>query len=392
MASNECLDQPLDQQTVSAPSPNSDDGSTKELLHPAPCHGSAREVEMKDDEQPMMEEDLPGALRAEMGEVHEGTSSQVEMQEKKRKRGASMDSKGAHGPESDAEKAQATTDPLHKSFETLSVLLQYLSVTDILAWRQTSLENRSPKVLLQHVANLCPCSLDTADMLVAYSAFVNRRVTTISVCEAIDVEEQKCFQCQDWCRVLARARTTHSFDAADVRTIICQHLHSAFRLFLDPSDDVAASAHDLIVEYGQGGLPFAHELIAEAMLRRMRHIMSTKDNFGVGWQQMLYCMQHLESVVRSLTKPQRQEWVSLLVTGLHRLESLVQSFKKAHAASATEYFKESQKLVIEDLVLLWCVDDNPGETYEEVKPQLRAWQGSRTFQDVRNSLLFLLKA
>ncbi|CAE7248266.1 unnamed protein product [Symbiodinium sp. CCMP2592] len=245
-------------------------------------------------------------------------------------------------------------------------------------------------------------------MLVAYFAFVkNRRVTTISVSEAVDVEEQKRFQCiwicltpfvewdfllpADWCRVLAHARTTHSFDQADVHKIICQHLQSAFRLSLDQSDDVAASAHDLILEYGQGGLPCARELIAEAVLSRMRHIMSTKDNFGVGWQQMLYCMQHLESVVRSLTKPQRQEWVSLLVTGLHRLECRIQSFKKPRAASATEYFKESQKWVIEDLMLLWCVDDDPGQTYEEVKPQLRAWQGSSTLKDVRNSLVFLLR-
>ena len=63
----------------------------------------------------------------------------------------------------------------------------------------------------------------------------------------------------------------------------------------------------MIPEYGQGGLPFAQELINEAMLSRMRHSMSLKDNFGVGWQRMLHRMQHLESVVRSLTKPQRQE-------------------------------------------------------------------------------------
>ncbi|CAE7248262.1 fadB [Symbiodinium sp. CCMP2592] len=399
----ECLDQPLDQQTqeeeagrVSAPSPSeldSDNGSTKELPHPAPCHGSAREVVMKDGEQPNKEEDLPGALRAEMGEVHEGTSSQIEMQEKKRKRGASMDSKGAHGPESDAQKAQATMDPLHKSFETLSVLLQYLSVTDILAWRQTSLENRSPKVLLQHVANLCPCSLDTTDLLVAYSEHMNRPAGSTSISEAMDVDRQKSFQCQDWCRTLARAATVHSFDEEDVRKIICQHLQSVFRLStINPGGDAFNAAHHLIAEYGAGGLPCAQELIAEAMLSRMRHMISTKEQFWVSWPQMLCCMEHLESVLRSLTKPQRQEWVSLLVTGLHRVECRFESFEQAKKASAAEYFNEKQKRVLEDLVLLWCVDDDPGQTYHEVKPQLLAWQRSRAFQDVRNSLVFLLRS
>ena len=65
---------------------------------------------------------------------------------------------------------------------------------------------------------------------------------------------------------------------------------------------------------------------------------------------MLYRMQHLESVIRSLTKPQRQEWISLL---MHRLECRIKSFKKTPAASAAEYFNESQKMVMEDLVLLW---------------------------------------
>ena len=46
-------------------------------------------------------------------------------------------------------------------------------------------------------------------------------------------------------------------------------------------------------------------------------------------------------------------------------------------------------MVMEDLVLLWCVDDDPGQTCEEVKQQLHAWHRSRTFLDVHNGLAFL---
>ena len=122
------------------------------------------------------------------------------------------------------------------------------------------------------------------------------------------------------------------------------------------------------------------------MLCRMRHLGSNNAKVWVAWQQMLYCMDHLESVLRSLTKPQRQEWASLLVTGLHRVEGSLESVKAARAVAAAEYFSKSQKMVLEDLMLFWCVDDDPGRIHEDVTPQLWAWQRSATFHDVRNTL------
>ncbi|CAE7808464.1 unnamed protein product [Symbiodinium sp. CCMP2592] len=210
----------------------------------------------------------------------------------------------------------------------------------------------------------------------------------------MDVERQKCFEClliclarervggpsarsQDWCRMLSRARRTHSFDEEDVCRIIRQHLQTFCNHALDPRNEVVASAHRLIAEYGRGGKPVAHKLIIEATLSRMRHLVSLDGKeVWVAWQQMPYSMRQLEAVLRSLSKPQRQEWVSLLVRGLHRiecrLESVKSKFTAARAAEAAEYFNESQKLVMEDLMLLWCVDEDPCQTYEDVTAQLSA--------------------
>ena len=69
-----------------------------------------------------MKENLPGAIRVDMGEVHEGTSSQVGMLEKKREDGATMGSIGAHELDSVAETAKAAVHPFHLSFEALPVL------------------------------------------------------------------------------------------------------------------------------------------------------------------------------------------------------------------------------------------------------------------------------
>eukprot|EP00439_Symbiodinium_sp_Y106_P035565 s4057_g4.t1 len=118
------------------------------------------------------------------------------------------------------------------------------------------------------------------------------------------------------------------------------------------------AANHLVSNYGLGGLRFVHRLIAEAMLGRMEDLLleSTEISEEV-WSQAMECTYHLAYVLCTLTKPQRQKWVSQLVKALRSPESLQGRL---------------QKDLFSSLQLLWRADDDPARSYAEADHQLKA--------------------
>ncbi|CAE7570497.1 unnamed protein product [Symbiodinium sp. CCMP2592] len=360
------------------------DGSPQELPESAPHHGCAceacdSETEIKDNEQPSIKEDLPGALRADNCEAHEGTSRAVERPEKKRERGASRGSFAADETDSSAAKVQAV-DPFHPSFEALPVLLHHLSVKDMVDWRVTSRQTRSPEVLLKHLTEVG--RFDTSASILAYADALDRvqALPNPLFSEAFgdDVAYRKRFQCQQWCVMLARAPTTH-FAESRVRDIVLENLRHSFQYCLDPDISVREAAHAVVVNHASRGLGFVNELIAKEMLSQMRDILSTSGETERTWAHMWLCMQHLEKLLRALTKPQRQEWVCLLVKLLHSLQT----------ASAPLAWATNQTNVIDDLKLLFRADDDPDRTYADAVQQLRALIRHPSFEGARDNLCSL---
>ena len=194
-----------------------------------------------------------------------------------------------------------------------------------------------------------------------------------------------CISGQQWCIQLARAETTH-FAESRVRDIVVTNLRHSFRHCLDPDVSVREAAQGVVVNHAYGGLGFVNELIAEAMPSQMRDRMSTGGETQRTWARVWVCMQHLEDLLRVLTKPQRQEWVCLLVELLHCLQST-----SAPLAWATNQKRATnQKNVIDDLKLLWRADGDPVRTCADATQQLRALTRHPNFEGIRQNLYSLL--
>ena len=106
------------------------------------------------------------------------------------------------------------------------------------------------------------------------------------------------------------------------------------------------------------------QLIAETMLDQMEDLLPESAEISEdALEQATQCGEHLTNVLRALTKPQRQKWLSLLVRALHIAEG--------HA--------QFQETLISDLKLLWLVDDDPRRTYAEAEQQLKAFSKHATY-------------
>ncbi|CAE7208642.1 unnamed protein product [Symbiodinium sp. CCMP2592] len=158
----------------------------------------------------------------------------------------------------------------------------------------------------------------------------------------VNVREKKFFECRWWCTRMARAGRAN-FAESDVNDIVSANLRDLFALpgrgcIFAPVD----SQH------------FVQQLIAEAMLGLMENLLAEpvelSDDIS---SRAVQCSSHLPWVVRALTKPQRQKWVSLLVR-------LLQGQRSYHY----------QKTVMEHLELLWRADDDPRRSYTEADQQL----------------------
>ena len=172
---------------------------------------------------------------------------------------------------------------------------------------------------------------------------------------------------------LARARTTH-FPESDVRHIVGTHLRSLLghcRQCCSADASLSKSAHYVLRHYGGGGLPFVKRLIAEEMLCLMENLLSVPAEISQeDFIPFMLRTQHLEDVLRALEKPQRQQWVSLLVRAL-----LGQKSFHSH--------------LLDDLKLLWRADDDPSRSYAEAEQQLRAFRKTVS-KEMKQELLDLL--
>ncbi|CAE7507827.1 unnamed protein product [Symbiodinium sp. CCMP2592] len=183
-----------------------------------------------------------------------------------------------------------------------------------------------------------------------------------------DAELIKYYDCQYWCMRLARARETH-FAESDAFEIVCPNLRDVLRHCADQDASLRTSAHHVVANYGKGGLPFVQQMIADAMLTLMGHVLS--DSSGISQatlSQVMQCTSHLDNVVRTLAKPQRQKWVSLLVQALESLRG-----------------QKSETLkLISDLKLLWRADDDPSRSYAAAEQQLKALKKQTDMQANRD--------
>ena len=167
---------------------------------------------------------------------------------------------------------------------------------------------------------------------------------------------QSCLFCisgQDWCLVLAHTDTTH-FAEDYVYQTVSRNLADLLSHCLHADERVHLSAHYILQEHALGGLGFVQELIADTVLSQMRDILSTSGEMKVSWNHM-----HLEPLLRGLTRRQRQDWASLLVTVIHNLQ-----------AATAPHGATRQKVVFHQLKLLWYADDDPNRTYADEKKQL----------------------
>ena len=245
----------------------------------------------------------------------------------------------------------------------LPSLLQYLSVPELLTWRLISRRTRSTKVLTQHVAEMG--RLDGASSVIEFwnqlVFFAHSEVGSVSAACAGDVEQQKRFDCGCWCIALALTRTSH-FAESDVRQMVCKNLQDLLICCRTPSGSVNAAAHSLVSKYGRGGLPFVHHLIAEAMLDLTEHILENCSNIRLAtWIESSLCMAHLDYTLLSLSKYQRQKWVSLLIRILHVCRT-----SSDECLPCVAYF----------LKLLWLADGEPRQTYAEAGQELWAFASS----------------
>ncbi|CAE6922230.1 PAO3 [Symbiodinium sp. CCMP2592] len=279
-------------------------------------------------------------------------------------------------PDPEQPNIKAFADLFHPACDLLPALLEYFSVPDILAWRVTSEQTRSPEVLLRHVAELG--RFDTSDAVVAFSDGVDRILSDSEPCPD-DVEVKKRFDCQDWCVMLARTSTTH-FSEDYVRQTVGNNLADLLTHCLDSDEGVRAAAHHIIQEHALGALGFVKELIADTVLRQMTDILSTGRETQTAWRLMAPYMAHLEPLLRWLTKSQRQDWASLLVNFLHSLQS-------TSAQTRATY----QKLAVDHLKLLCFADDDASRTYADERRQLLALSDSPDFAEVKSSMASLFR-
>ena len=157
---------------------------------------------------------------------------------------------------------------------------------------------------------------------------------------------------------LANARETH-FAESDAFNIVCPNLRDLLRRCADEDACLRKSAHFIVLNYGKGGLPFVKQMIADAMLTLMGDMLPESTGISqTTLKQVMHCARHLDNVLRTLAKPQRQKWVSLLVKALESLQGR-ESYRK-------------MLTLIADLKLLWRADYDPSRTYAEAEQQLKA--------------------
>ncbi|CAE7742572.1 hypothetical protein AK812_SmicGene23880 [Symbiodinium microadriaticum] len=176
-----------------------------------------------------------------------------------------------------------------------------------------------------------------------------------------NVAQQKLYDClltcRWWCFALACKRRTH-FAESHVQRIVGKNLRSLLWHCQSANDSISDSARQLLVyschaSYVADGLPFAQRFIANYLLDLMENIVESHSYANL--KDIGPCLKALAMVLRSMSKPQRQKWVSLLV-------QLLTDYKLP---------KENAQVAIWRLRMLWMADDDPTRTYAKSQHDLR---------------------
>ncbi|CAE6956805.1 Pde9a [Symbiodinium sp. CCMP2592] len=261
-------------------------------------------------------------------------------------------------------------------------LLPYLSVQELLSWRLLSRRTRSPEVLIQHVAEMG--SMDRPEAITAFAEkvkmFCDNPAASFAAALQGDAQlydsafqnsakQQKLYECQSWCMALASNERAH-FAEVHIRRIVGKNLESLLWHHRSADASVAKAASLLVFNYASDALPFVQQRIAEVMLDLIEDFVES--NIPANLVESQKCIRTLEKVLRSLSKPQRQRAVSLMV-------KLVMD---PHVP---------KQAVIWQLKMLWLADDNPRQTYAQAHQQLQIVAKSDTAA-LKNDLLILLNS
>ncbi|CAE6912127.1 pyk1 [Symbiodinium sp. CCMP2592] len=220
-------------------------------------------------------------------------------------------------------------------------------VDDLMEWR----------VLIQHLSEMG--RLDRSESILEFASQWHRVATdAVNLEDELDkdLRQRKFCECRWWCMRLANVDKTH-FPESDVNDMVSANLGDLLEHCCDEDVAVRKAAHYLVMNYGFGGLPFVQRLIAEAMLDRMEDLLPESGDISKeAFEQAMQCATHLTTILRALTKSQRQKWVSLLIRALQIEEQ-----------------DEVQETLISDLKILWRVDDDPRRSYAEAEEQLKTF-------------------
>ena len=248
-------------------------------------------------------------------------------------------------------------------------LLPFLGVHELLNLRLVSRRNRSPEALTAHVAEMG--SMETADAVKDFARklelfVVNPFLSNDSAFEG-DAEQQKLFDCRAWCMALASKTFSHFAESCS-RPTVEKNVQWLLRHCWSADTSVAAAAHLVIHNHASDALPFVQHAIAEGLFA----IMEDMVNSDIG-PQLDSCLRTLEKLLRSLSKPERQKWVSLMV-------------KLLVHPNVT-----SKERLVWQLKMLWLVDEDPKRTYAEEHQQLFSVAVSDS-GDFKNDIMSLLNS
>ena len=170
---------------------------------------------------------------------------------------------------------------------------------------------------------------------------------------------------------LAWNRTSHFFRESDVRRIVSENIRHLLKHCSHSEKSVQDAAHSILMNYGRGGLPFVQQQIADGIHSLMADMLSQSTECRSVMIRLSWCIEHLQMIVSSLTKPQQQQWAPMLVRVL-----------LCHRAASTR----RKKFVVSILELLWRRDSNARQTFAEAHQQLREIRMDANFQDVHAEL------
>ncbi|CAE7209899.1 unnamed protein product [Symbiodinium sp. CCMP2592] len=231
-------------------------------------------------------------------------------------------------------------------------LLPFLTVLDLMNWRLLSRRTRSPQALVEHIAEMG--SMDRTTSVVAFGDMLRvlpcNPHTSFAEAFGGDAEQRKFYECRCWCKALA-SKTKPHFAEGHVRRIVAKNLQSLLWHCRSENAAVASAGMTVLLNYAADGLPFVQQPIAATLLSLLEDIIVESD-IVANMKRISQCIEGLQMVLRSMERPQRRRWVSLMV----------------HLLSDSRVRRDRLLL---PLNMLWVADDDPRTTYKESRRELK---------------------